>query len=63
MSGVSLGEESGLCVVDDGTRPQVGRTVRVGISRGVQLPLRHYMIGSRYVSGPPRMIEEKRDEA
>ncbi len=59
MSGLSLGEESGLFVVDDGARPQAGRTVRVGISRGVQLPLRHYMIGSRYVSSPPRMIEEK----
>lgn len=58
MSGLSLGDESGLFVVDDGTRPQVGRTVRVGISKGAQLPLRHYMIGSRYVSGPPRMIEE-----
>jgi DNA-3-methyladenine glycosylase len=59
MSGLALGEESGLFVVDDGMRPDVGRTVRVGITRGVQLPLRHYMIGSRYVSGPPRMIGEK----
>jgi DNA-3-methyladenine glycosylase len=59
MSGLALGEESGLFVVDDGMRPGVGRTVRVGISRGARLPLRHYMVGSRYVSGPPRMIEER----
>ena len=59
MSGLRLGEESGVFVVDDGERPRVGRTVRVGISRGGGLALRHYMIGSRCVSGPARMIEER----
>jgi DNA-3-methyladenine glycosylase len=59
MSGRLLGEESGVFVLDDGTRRRSGRTVRVGISRGGELPLRHYMIGSRYLSGPARMIEER----
>jgi len=58
MSGLALGEESGLFVVDDGMRPEVGQTVRVGITRGAQMPLRYYMKGSRYVSGPPGMIGE-----
>jgi hypothetical protein len=29
----------------------------VGITRSQELPLRHYMIGSKYVSGPARMIK------
>jgi DNA-3-methyladenine glycosylase len=57
MSGLSLGAESGVVVLDDGTRVVVARTVRVGITRSAELPLRHYMIGSRYVSGPARMIK------
>jgi DNA-3-methyladenine glycosylase len=56
MSGLALGEESGVFLLDDGERPEVGRTTRIGISRGEQLPLRHYMIGSRYISGPARAI-------
>jgi DNA-3-methyladenine glycosylase len=59
MSGCALGEESGMFVLDDGFRPATARAIRVGISRGQQLPLRHYMLGSRYVSGPARLIEEK----
>jgi DNA-3-methyladenine glycosylase len=55
MSGLALGEESGVFVLDDGLRPEVGRSTRIGISRGGQLPLRHYMVGSRYISGPARL--------
>jgi DNA-3-methyladenine glycosylase len=59
MSGLALGGESEVFAIDDGARLKVGRSRRVGISRGGELPLRHYMIGSRYVSGPARMIEER----
>jgi DNA-3-methyladenine glycosylase len=60
MSGLPLGEESGVFIVDDGARPVVGRSERVGISRGTDLALRHYMMGSRYVSGPAWMIGGRR---
>jgi DNA-3-methyladenine glycosylase len=56
MSGLALGDDSGVFVLDDGERPPVGRTVRVGISRGEDLALRHYLVGSRYVSGPAWML-------
>jgi DNA-3-methyladenine glycosylase len=60
MSGLALGDQSGVFLVDDGGRPEVGRSTRIGISRGTQLPLRYYMIGSRYISGPVRSIEGER---
>jgi DNA-3-methyladenine glycosylase len=50
LNGLSLGEESGLVVVDDGTRPEVGNATRVGISRGDMLPLRYYSLGSTCVT-------------
>ena len=56
MSGMSLGEESGVVVLDDGCRPEVGRTTRIGISRGESLPLRYYMVGNDYVSHTGRTI-------
>lgn len=56
MSGLPLGPASGVFLLDDGARPEVGRTTRVGISQGGQLLLRYYAIGSRYVSGPAALI-------
>ncbi len=53
MNGLALGEASGLFVVDDGTRPIVGITARIGISRGDSLPLRYYSLGSRWVTKRP----------
>ena len=58
MSGSSLGEESGVFVLDDGVRPKVGSTGRVGIAKGGELLLRHYMVGSPYVSRPLHRGEE-----
>jgi DNA-3-methyladenine glycosylase len=51
LNGLPLGEGSGLVVLDDGVRPEVGIATRVGISRGEALPLRYYMVGSAYVTG------------
>jgi DNA-3-methyladenine glycosylase len=59
MSGRRLGEESGLFVLDDGERPPTARAGRIGISQGADLLLRHYRLGSRFVSGPAHMIEER----
>jgi DNA-3-methyladenine glycosylase len=50
LNGLPLGEASGLSVIDDGAAPDVGRTTRVGISRGDRLPLRYYMTGNTYVT-------------
>ena len=53
MNGLTLGEASGLFVMDDGTRPDVGIATRIGISRGDSLLLRYYSLGSRWVTGRP----------
>ena len=59
LNGARLGEESGVFLLDDGVRPPVGCTARVGISQGISLPLRYYLAGSAYVTklGPPRRGE------
>jgi DNA-3-methyladenine glycosylase len=36
---------------DDGPQAELGRSVRIGISRGAKLLLRFYVRGSRFVSG------------
>ncbi len=50
LNGLALGESSGLFVLDDGSRPRVGMTTRIGISRGAALPLRYYAADSKCVS-------------
>jgi DNA-3-methyladenine glycosylase len=50
LNGLPLGGGSGLFVMDDGERPEVGSTTRVGISQGASLLLRYYMCGNRCVS-------------
>lgn len=51
LNGLPLGPLSGVFVIDDGIRPAVGTTARIGISKGQELPLRSYMIDSPYVTG------------
>lgn len=60
LNGLPLGERSGLFVIDDGIRPQIGVTTRVGISQGEALPLRYYMEGTRYLTRAPRTIRGDR---
>jgi len=56
LNGLPLGAASGLFVIDDGRRSEVGCTTRIGISQGHQLLLRYYMVGSAYVTGPRRHL-------
>ncbi len=53
LNGLPLGEASGLFVIDDGMRPDVGIATRIGISRGETLPLRYYLQGSRCATRGP----------
>ena len=50
LNGLPLGEASGLFILDDGTRPGVGVTSRIGVSRGDTLPLRYYSLDSKCVT-------------
>jgi DNA-3-methyladenine glycosylase len=62
LNGLPLGEPSGLFVVDDGVRPDVGVATRIGISRGAMLPLRYYSCESTCVTKRPRTREERAHE-
>lgn len=53
FNGSPLGEASGLFVLDDGSRPEVGMTTRIGISRGETMMLRYYASRSRCVTLKP----------
>ena len=55
LDGLPLGDESGVFILDDGTRPEIACTTRIGISRGAALPLRYYLVGSTYVSTAGRI--------
>jgi DNA-3-methyladenine glycosylase len=60
LNGGHLGGTSGLTVIDDGARPEVAISGRIGISRGNLLPLRFCAAGSRFVSGSMRQTREDR---
>jgi DNA-3-methyladenine glycosylase len=57
LSGRPLGESSGLFLVDDGCRPPIERTPRIGVSGGVHLLLRYILPGSAFLSRAPRRGE------
>jgi DNA-3-methyladenine glycosylase len=50
LNGLRLGDDSGVYVLDDGSRPRVGMTTRIGISHGASLLLRYYAADSKCVS-------------
>ena len=50
IDGLPLGTASGVALLDDGERPPVGSSSRVGISEGTELQLRFYWRGSGYLS-------------
>ncbi len=57
LDGARLGEESGVVVLDDGSRPEVGASTRIGISRGCSLPLRYHSVNSRCVTTRSAKLE------
>jgi DNA-3-methyladenine glycosylase len=47
---------SDLYIVDDGSpRPRVLATIRIGITKAAELPLRYLIVGNAFVSGPKRL--------
>lgn len=63
--GVTLGQDGAdLCtpgslwLADDGAAPgEIGVSVRIGITKEVDRPLRFFLRGSRFVSGPRRLSD------
>jgi DNA-3-methyladenine glycosylase len=52
LNGVDLDDDVRLSLGDDGVRPEIGISVRIGLTRAAGLPHRFYARGSRAVSGP-----------
>lgn len=53
LDGIDLGGGGPLFLADDGTPSgDIGQGTRIGITRDAHLPLRFYVRGSRWVSGP-----------
>jgi DNA-3-methyladenine glycosylase len=53
LDGIDLCADGPLMLADDGAEPgEIGRSLRIGISRDADRPLRFYRRGSPYVSGP-----------
>ena len=61
IDGLPLGTACGVALLDDGEKPPVGSSSRVGISEGTELQLRFYWKGSGYLSrgGKLRRGEER----
>jgi DNA-3-methyladenine glycosylase len=62
LNGLPVGEDSGVWLLDDGERPPVMTTTRVGISKGDDLPLRFYAADSTFVTRRPVQAGYKRRE-
>ncbi|MGD9509116.1 MAG: DNA-3-methyladenine glycosylase [Geminicoccaceae bacterium] len=53
LDGLDLCRRGPLWLADDGQAPgEIGRSVRIGISRDAHRPLRFFLRGSPFVSGP-----------
>ncbi len=51
LDGLDLDEDQRLTLGDDGARPEIGQSVRIGLTRAAERPHRFYARGSRAVSG------------
>jgi DNA-3-methyladenine glycosylase len=60
LDGLPLGDASGVYLLDDGARPPVHRTLRIGVSGGAALPLRYILPMSGFLSRAPRTGEPVR---
>ncbi|MGA2393190.1 MAG: DNA-3-methyladenine glycosylase [Candidatus Lustribacter sp.] len=52
LDGVDLDSDDRVYLADDGASPEIGTSVRIGLTRAAERPHRFYVRGSRAVSGP-----------